>query len=79
MNENDRFDVVVLENVEENNNCDETEIKAGTSNNEAEQGHTGKLNQYDPSLDISIALRKDTKSCTKHPICNYISYDILTT
>ncbi|KAA0045534.1 putative mitochondrial protein [Cucumis melo var. makuwa] len=33
MSENDRSDVVVLENVEEKNNGDETEARAGTSNN----------------------------------------------
>ncbi|KAA0032563.1 Cysteine-rich RLK (receptor-like protein kinase) 8 [Cucumis melo var. makuwa] len=39
--------------------------------------HTRKLDEYDPSLDIPIALRKGTRSCTKHPICNYVSYDNL--
>ncbi|TYK14469.1 Cysteine-rich RLK (receptor-like protein kinase) 8 [Cucumis melo var. makuwa] len=41
------------------------------------QGHTRKLDEYNPSLDIPIALRKGTKSYTKHPICNYVSYDNL--
>ena len=36
MSENGRFDVVVLENVEEKNNGDETMVRAKTSNNEAE-------------------------------------------
>ncbi|TYK23458.1 paired amphipathic helix protein Sin3-like 3 isoform X3 [Cucumis melo var. makuwa] len=58
MSENDRSDVV-LENVEEKNRGDETEIRIETSNNEAEQGHTRKLDEYDPSLDISIALRNE--------------------
>ncbi|KAA0052345.1 Cysteine-rich RLK (receptor-like protein kinase) 8 [Cucumis melo var. makuwa] len=58
MNENDRFDVAVLENVEEKNSGDETEVRTETSNNEVEQGHTGKLDKYDPSLDLPIALRK---------------------
>ncbi|KAA0037943.1 putative mitochondrial protein [Cucumis melo var. makuwa] len=31
----------------------------GFNNNEAEQGHTRKLDEYDPSLDIPIALRKE--------------------
>ncbi|KAA0052320.1 reverse transcriptase [Cucumis melo var. makuwa] len=75
--ENDRFDVYVLQNVKEKNRGDETKVKIETSNNEAEQGHTGKLDEYDPSLDIPIALRKGTKSCTKHPIYNYVSYDNL--
>ncbi|KAL4030379.1 hypothetical protein IC575_008615 [Cucumis melo] len=77
MSENDRSSVVVLENVEENNRGDEIEVRIETSSNEAEQGHIRKLDEYDPSLDIPIALRKGTRSCTKHPICNYVSYDNL--
>ncbi|TYK01779.1 Cysteine-rich RLK (RECEPTOR-like protein kinase) 8 [Cucumis melo var. makuwa] len=59
MNENDRSDVAILENVEQKNSGDETEVRTETSNNEAEQGHTGKLDKYDPSLDLPIALRKE--------------------
>ncbi|KAA0054884.1 Beta-galactosidase [Cucumis melo var. makuwa] len=77
MSENDKSDVVVLENMEEKNRDDETEVRIETSNDEAEQGHTRKFDEYDPSLDIPIALRKGTRSCTKHPICNYVSYDNL--
>ncbi|KAA0059995.1 Beta-galactosidase [Cucumis melo var. makuwa] len=77
MSENDKSDVAVLENMEEKNRDDETEVRIETSNDEAEQGHTRKLDEYDPSLDIPIVLRKGTRSCTKHPICNYVSYDNL--
>lgn len=28
----------------------------------------------DPSLDLPIALRKGTRSCTSHPIVSYVSY-----
>ncbi|KAL4030974.1 hypothetical protein IC575_009229 [Cucumis melo] len=77
MSENDRSNVAVLENMEEKNRGDETEVRIETSNNEAEQGHTRKLDEYGPSLDIPIALRKGTRSCTKHPICDYVSYDNL--
>ncbi|KAL0534391.1 hypothetical protein IC582_028682 [Cucumis melo] len=77
MNENDRSDVAVLENVEEINSGDETKVRTETNNNEAEQGHTGKLDKYDPSLDLPIALRKGTRSCTKHSISNYVSYENL--
>ncbi|KAL0560616.1 hypothetical protein IC582_001025 [Cucumis melo] len=77
MSENDRSDVVVLENMEEKNHGDETEVRIETSNDDAEQGHARKLDEYGPSLDIPIALRKGTRSCTKHPICNYVSYDNL--
>ncbi|KAL0556045.1 hypothetical protein IC582_004550 [Cucumis melo] len=62
---------------QEKNRKDETEVRIGTSNDEAEQSHTRKLDEYDPSLDIPIALRKGTRSCTKHPICNYVSYNNL--
>ncbi|XP_031739031.1 uncharacterized protein LOC116402809 [Cucumis sativus] len=74
ISENDRSDVVVLENVEEKNSGDEIETE--TDNNETEQGHT-EFDEYDPSLDILIAMRKGTWSCTKHPMCNYVSYDNL--
>ncbi|KAA0047879.1 putative mitochondrial protein [Cucumis melo var. makuwa] len=59
LSKNDRSNVIVLENVEEKNSGDETEVRVGTSNNESEQGHTGKFDEYDPFLDIPIALRKD--------------------
>ncbi|KAL4020683.1 hypothetical protein IC575_019464 [Cucumis melo] len=77
MSENDRSDVAILENMKEKNRGVETEVRIETSNDEAEQGHTRKLDEYDPSLDIPIALRKGTRFCTKHPICNYVSYDNL--
>ncbi|KAL0533227.1 hypothetical protein IC582_030443 [Cucumis melo] len=77
MSENDRSYVAVLENMKEKNRGDETEVRIETSNNEAEQGYTRKLDEYDPSLHIPIALRKGIRSCTKHPICNYVSYDNL--
>ena len=49
MSEKDKSDVAVLENVEEKNNGNETEVRAGTGNNKAEHGHIGKLDEYDPS------------------------------
>ncbi|KAA0031718.1 Beta-galactosidase [Cucumis melo var. makuwa] len=36
-----------------------------------------KLDKYDPSLNLPIALRKGTRSCTKHSISNYVSYENL--
>ncbi|KAL0539558.1 hypothetical protein IC582_023774 [Cucumis melo] len=77
MSENDRSDTVVLENMEEKNCGDETEVRIQTNNDEAEQGHTRKHDEYDPSLDLPIALRKGTRSCTKHSISNYVSYENL--
>ncbi|KAA0063166.1 Beta-galactosidase [Cucumis melo var. makuwa] len=67
MSENDKSDVAVLENMEEKNRDDETEVRIETSNDEAEQGHTRKLNEYDPSLDIPIALRKASLDSTIIP------------
>ena len=77
ISENDRFVVVILENVEEKNSGNEIEVRTKTNNNEVEQGHTGKLDEYDPSFDILIALTKGTRFCTKHLICNYVFYDNL--
>lgn len=31
-------------------------------------------NESEPSLDLSIALRKGTRSCTQHPLSNHVSY-----
>ncbi|KAA0040884.1 Beta-galactosidase [Cucumis melo var. makuwa] len=77
MSENDRSDAAVLENMEEKNFGDEIDVRIETSNDEAKQGHTRKHDEYDPSLDLPIALRKGTRSCTKHPISNYVSYENL--
>ncbi|KAL4028955.1 hypothetical protein IC575_012173 [Cucumis melo] len=74
MSKNDRSDVVFLKNVEEKDSGDETEVKTETSNNGAKQSHTGKIDKYDPSLDLPITFRRGTRSCTKHPISNYVSY-----
>ncbi|KAA0041009.1 reverse transcriptase [Cucumis melo var. makuwa] len=41
------------------NSGDETEVRTKTNNNEVEQGHTEKLDKYDPSLDLPTALRKE--------------------
>ncbi|KAA0061289.1 hypothetical protein E5676_scaffold39G00350 [Cucumis melo var. makuwa] len=77
MSENDRSDVAVLENMEEKNRGDDTEVRIETSNDEAAQGHTRKRDKYDPPFDLPIALRKGTRSCTKHSISNYVSYENL--
>ncbi|KAA0051254.1 Cysteine-rich RLK (RECEPTOR-like protein kinase) 8 [Cucumis melo var. makuwa] len=61
MSENDKSDVAVLENMGENNCGDEIEVRIEIINDEAEQGHTRKLDEYDPSLDIPIALKKGYK------------------
>ncbi|KAL0553456.1 hypothetical protein IC582_007351 [Cucumis melo] len=77
MSENDRSDAVVLENMEEKNHGDETEVRIETNNDVAEQGHRRKHDEYDPSLNLPISLKKGTRSCTKHSISNYVSYENL--
>ncbi|KAA0043289.1 reverse transcriptase [Cucumis melo var. makuwa] len=64
-------------NQEEKNSGDEIEVRIETNNNEAEYGHIGKLDKHDPYLDLPIALKKGTRSCTKHSISNYVSYENL--
>lgn len=34
---------------------------------------------HDASMDISIALRKGTRSCTQHPLRNFVTYNNLST
>ena len=68
MSESDNSDVTVLKNVEENDNGDKTEVIVETRNNEAKWGHIGKIDEYDPSLDIPIMRRKGTRSCKKRLI-----------
>ena len=41
---------------------------------ETSQDDSVKTRSYDPSLDMVIALRKSTRSGTKHFMCNYMSY-----
>ena len=77
MSENDKFNIVVLKDMGVKDSVDKIEVKAETVGNEMEQDHSGNLSKYDPSLDIPIALKKDTRSCTKHLICNYVSYESL--
>ncbi|KAL0552474.1 hypothetical protein IC582_011589 [Cucumis melo] len=74
MSKNDRSDVAFLKNVEEKDSGDETEVRTETNNNGAKQSHTGKIDKYDPSLDLLITFKRGTRSCTKHPISNYVSY-----
>ena len=62
MSENDRSHIVVPEDMGEKDSVDETAVRAETSGNEAGQGHSDNLDEYDPSLDIPIVVRKGTKS-----------------
>ncbi|KAL0560291.1 hypothetical protein IC582_000691 [Cucumis melo] len=44
---------------------------------EASQDESDKPGSYDPSLNMPIALRRGTRSCTKHSMCNYMSHSNL--
>ena len=77
MSENDRSNIAAPEDMGEKDSVDETAVRAETSGNEAGQGHSDNLDEYDPSLDIPIVVRKGTKSCTKYSMCNYVFYDNL--
>ena len=47
------------------------------SESETKSDHSRNIIKYDPSLELPIALRKGTRSCTKHSISNYVSYENL--
>ncbi|TYK31676.1 putative mitochondrial protein [Cucumis melo var. makuwa] len=64
MSENDKFNIVVLKDMGVKDSVDKIEVKAETVGNEMEQDHSGNLSKYDPSLDIPIALKKDTRFIT---------------
>ncbi|KAA0032855.1 Retrovirus-related Pol polyprotein from transposon TNT 1-94 [Cucumis melo var. makuwa] len=51
---------------EEKDHGDEIEVKTETNNNEADQDHTGKINKYDPSLNLPITLRKANGTLDRH-------------
>lgn len=65
MSQNNRFNIVVLEDMSEKGSADEIEVMAETISDEAKQDRSGNLDEYDLSLDIPITLRKGTRSRTK--------------
>lgn len=46
-----------------------------SQSSEPDAGNLSNFESYD--LDVPIALRKGTRSCTQHPIANYVAYDHL--
>ena len=62
MGENDRSNTIVSQEMSENDSVDETEVIAENVGDEAEQDHLVNLDEYGPSLNIPIALRKGTRS-----------------
>ena len=61
----------------EKDSVDEIEIMAERTSNEAKPDHSSTLDYYDPSLHISIARIKGIRTCTKHSVCHYVSYENL--
>ena len=86
MSESDRFEIAIPKNIGEQNNVDtgvisnregsngENEVIEKVMENNTRKDCLENITRYDPSLDLSIALRKGTKSCTKHNIDNFVSY-----
>ncbi|KAA0060567.1 reverse transcriptase [Cucumis melo var. makuwa] len=72
MVENDRSNIASPEDMGEKGSVDE--VGAEIEVDETKQDHSGNLDEYDPSLNILITLRKGTRSYTKHSIYNYMSY-----
>ena len=79
MSENDMGEQVSIDEaiVDREDRIIENEVVAENTENETKSNHYGNSSRYDPSLDLLIALRKGTRSCTKHSICNYVSYENL--
>ncbi|TYK23199.1 Retrovirus-related Pol polyprotein from transposon TNT 1-94 [Cucumis melo var. makuwa] len=53
---------------------DGNEVSAKVTKNGTREDCLENISKYDPSLDLPIAQRKGTKSCTKHSTTNYVSY-----
>ena len=86
--ENDRSEIAILEDMCEQGSIngiildgegriDENEVVVDHTENETKSNYFENTIKYDPSRDLPIALRKGTRSCTKHSISNYVSYENL--
>ena len=86
--ENDRSRTAVPEDMGEQGNIDgvvidredrinENKVVTEQIENETKSNHSGNTSKYDPFLDLPIALRKGSRSCTKHSVSNYVSYENL--
>ncbi|TYK30567.1 reverse transcriptase [Cucumis melo var. makuwa] len=56
---------------------DENEASGRVAKNEIREDPSENIRKFDLSLNLPIALRKGTKSYTKHSITNYVSYENL--
>ena len=89
MSESDRSDPSIFENIGVQGNIDnevildakgsndENKVIARVTKNKIREGRLETISKYDMSLDLPIVLRKGTRSCTKHSIANYVSYESL--
>ena len=86
MIERDRSKTIILENIGEQDSVDTgvisdregsdggNEVTEKVTKNNTGEDYLENISKYDPSIDLSIALRKGTKSCIKHSIVNFVSY-----
>ncbi|TYK10098.1 reverse transcriptase [Cucumis melo var. makuwa] len=56
---------------------DRNKVITEFTENKTKQDHPRNISKYDPFLDLPIALKKGPRSCTKHSISNYVSYENL--
>ncbi|KAA0050927.1 reverse transcriptase [Cucumis melo var. makuwa] len=89
MSEHDRFEAAIPEKTSEQGNVDrevilnekssndKNEVSARATKNEIREDRSENISKFDSSLNLPIALKKGTRSWTKHFIANYISYDNL--
>ena len=54
---------------------DKNKVIEKSTKNETKQDRSENISKYDPSLDLPIALRKGTRSCTNTSISNYVLYE----
>lgn len=48
-------------------------VSTGAQESEIVEEESDKTEEYDASLDMPIALRKGTRSCTKYPMHSFLS------
>lgn len=66
--ESDRNDMTKDNEVARN-----AKVSTGAQESEIVEEESDKTEEYDASLDMPIALRKGTRSCTKYPMHSFLS------
>ena len=59
--------------------CQESDPQVNSESENVEPAALSPVNTPVDDLDIPIALRKGVRSCTQHPLSNYLSYSSLST